>query len=295
MPTTTAFGPQSGSHSNDTPKRSIARSVAEERKWLKRGLREAVLFRDERANGTGTRSSKTERSFLFQHPLLTPDGEDLLFRRLRYLNGRQEHHHRRQLTSRSRVRRNLHLRALDAASRLIEETRDLLVKANLRLVSSAARKYVSEALDFDELFSEASVILLKAIDLFDPERGFRFSTYYVNAVMRHLHKLARNRSRRSQEVFAAEGEFLSQLATTSTDELEIADEIIAGTQFKERAEKTLSHRHYAVIALRCGLDGVESHSFAAIGDDLGVSKERARQLFNEAIDRLREECSQVRA
>ena len=294
MPTAVVLKvPNTGPKHGQT-RRISARSVGDLRKRLKRGLRETTLFRNEAVDATEKRA-RTERSFLFQHPLLTLEGEDLIFRWLRYLQGRMEYHHRRQLTSVARSRRNLHLRAFNAASRLIEETRDLLVKANLRLASSAARKYVSDVLEFDELFSEASVILLKAIDLFDPERGFRFSTYYINAAMRHLHKVARQRSSRTLDVFAAESDLLAQLATISTDELELEEEILARSQFRQRAEQALSHRHFAVIAMRCGFDGAEGHSFAAIGDDLGVSKERARQLFNEAIDRLREECVETKA
>jgi len=263
-----------------------------ERQTLKRIARTMQLFQVDPAQGHSSDRSRTDRSFLFEHPLLTRDGEDFFFRQLRYLRQRHRQHQEAAATCTDSDRQARHQHALSIAERLIAEIRDVLVRSNLRLASAAARKYVSDSLSFDELFSDATMILLKAIDLFDTERGFRFSTYYVNAAMRHLHKLRLAAQTRHFETVSAEPEYLSQLASsTTTDEIEHREELAESMAMQQRARTVLSNRHYVVMAMRCGLDGIEGkQSFAAIGDDLGVSKERARQLFNEAIDRLRSEC-----
>ena len=57
------------------------------------------------------------------------------------------------------------------------EARRALIEANYRLVISIAKKYYRPGQDFDDLIQESSTGLLKAVDRFDPELGFKFSTY----------------------------------------------------------------------------------------------------------------------
>merc|ERR1719498_2132444 len=59
----------------------------------------------------------------------------------------------------------------------IQDAKQLLVAANLRLVVSIAKKYINQGMNLQDLIQEGSLGLIKAAEKFDPSRGFRLSTY----------------------------------------------------------------------------------------------------------------------
>lgn len=69
--------------------------------------------------------------------------------------------------------------------------RDEMIRSNLRLAISIAKKYQNMGIDFDDLIQESNIGLLKALERFDYRRGFKFSTYATywikQSVIRHLH------------------------------------------------------------------------------------------------------------
>ncbi len=58
-----------------------------------------------------------------------------------------------------------------------QAARDLMIQSNLRLVVSYAKNYINRGLSFQDLIQEGNIGLMRAVDKFDPDRGFRFSTY----------------------------------------------------------------------------------------------------------------------
>ena len=57
------------------------------------------------------------------------------------------------------------------------KSRRRLIEKNLRLVIGAAKKYRGQGLAFEDLIQEGNIGLMRAVDKFDPDRGYRFSTY----------------------------------------------------------------------------------------------------------------------
>src|SRR5262249_38814077 len=64
------------------------------------------------------------------------------------------------------------------------ETKNAIVRANLRLVVSVARKHVRAGLNLMELISDGNITLMRAVEGFDIHRGYRFSTYATLALMK---------------------------------------------------------------------------------------------------------------
>src|SRR5205823_6521004 len=84
-----------------------------------------------------------------------------------------------------------HCRAtdLDRIERLQEEAlavKNQIIRANLRLVVSIAKKYVGPSNNFFELVSDGNMSLIRAVEKFDASRGFKFSTYASWAIMKNF-------------------------------------------------------------------------------------------------------------
>ena len=65
-------------------------------------------------------------------------------------------------------------------------TKNQIIRANLRLVVSIAKRYVGPTQDFFELVSDGNISLLRAVDKFDFSRGNKFSTYATWAIMKNF-------------------------------------------------------------------------------------------------------------
>ena len=75
------------------------------------------------------------------------------------------------------------------------EARDLFIKSNLRLVASIARQYKGKGLPFLDLVQEGNIGLMKAIEGFDPEKGYRFSTYAYSRINQVICRAIAEKSR----------------------------------------------------------------------------------------------------
>ena len=76
-----------------------------------------------------------------------------------------------------------------------DSARRKLVEANMRLVCNMAKNYHTHAIPFEDLVQEGAIGLMRAIDRFDPERGWRFSTYAVFWIRQAIGKAMLDRSR----------------------------------------------------------------------------------------------------
>ena len=249
------------------------------------------LYKDEEPI-TGTLNSENFAASLLsavrQSRLLTFDGEQLLFKRLNFLRFRANAIRLTINPKRPAKKKVLEMeRLLDEAASVREE----LTRANLRLVISIAGKLSMSHDEFDEFVAEGNGILLYAIDKFDYARGYRFSTYATHAVQRHLYRFIERRKKRASREFAREPDLMVNDVMVDANPDKLAEDEVkqAVAAVIAKIDQTLDDRERFIVRGRFGLDGTgEGKTYSNLGEQLGLSKERVRQLLLRAIEKLGE-------
>ena len=176
-----------------------------------------------------------------------------------------------------------------------KSVRDHIIHANMRLVISIVKKYVSPTVSFDELLSDGIMILMNSVEKFDYDRGFRFSTYAYRSIARNAYQQVMQRQKqlsRFQDVAETTIEgALEDSGTASMDEKTWETLSGALNQFLQKLDK----RERLIVEARYALGKhLKKQTFQSIADKLGVSKERVRQLEQRAVSKLRAMANQVR-
>ena len=225
---------------------------------------------------------------LYRVPLLTPLQEVYSFRRMNYLL-----HRANQLRSRLDPDRP-DVSAMDRIETKLGDAlriRNDIVRANLRLIVALARRLTDDTSTFDDLVAEGHLPLIRAVELFDVDKGFRFSTYATWAVRNNLHRHGPNIRKRRRRFPTGQDVVFDAAADAGgsllRDLLNDADRREQTTMFLDELEP----RDRVVVEARFGLgDEPRPHRFREIGERLNLSTERVRQLFLRSMDRLREDA-----
>lgn len=215
--------------------------------------------------------------------------EVLLFERLNYARMRlmqllQAHTQKQMPTDK--------LRELIAWAHRATMARGQIAQANIPLVLAMAKRTRLNGLDFNELVSEGNFALLRSVDKFDCSRGYKFSTYACRAILKSFSRVA-IRTSRYRGRFPTEfdptlekSDFVDRKRDgVETDCVEELREILT----QNRA--ALNDIEQTVIKKRFALDDndpqAKPKTLEQVGELIGVTKERVRQIQNKALQKIR--------
>lgn len=258
----------------------------EERKHWRRVLKPAKA-RDATIAKQPRSSARMQPQFetLCSAPLLKVEEERELFRDMNYLKYRANCLRSTLNASRPSVRK---LDGIAAALSRADEIRNELIAANTRLIVSIAKKFANDANSFDDLLSDGLTSLMNAVEKFNYDRGFRFSTYATMVVRRALYRSMEKGQKTKTRFTTGHAETIDQEQHEyAVDSFSFNEVIRLNDQLAEMISR-LDDRENLIVRARFGFEdlGVKA-TFANIGKRLGISKERVRQLEMRAMNKLR--------
>ena len=217
-------------------------------------------------------------------PLLSREQEVHLFRKMNYLKSLANQLRDQVEPCRARTA------DLDAIERLQEEAlavKNQIIRANLRLVVSIAKRHVGPSNNFFELVSDGNMSLIRAVEKFDFARGNKFSTYASWAIMKNFARTIPEENDRRDRFVTGHEEMFEAAADTRIDEHEYESAQKRNQEAVKGMLGRLDDRERRIIVSRYGINGASEQTLEQLGRELGITKERVRQIESRARDKLR--------
>ena len=230
---------------------------------------------------------------LYEVPLLTREQEIHLFRKMNYLKFKASVLRASTILSPSETVR------MDRIEELYQESvaiRNQIIRANLRLVVSISKRHWNRVTDFFELVSDGNVSLIRAVEKYDFSRGNRFSTYASWAIIMNFARTLPTEFRYRDHYRTGCPELFGNIEDVSPDKL---NHELRQTRLESLVARLLGHldeRERQIITGRFGLrQDQKPLKLRQLGEVMGVTKERVRQLQCRAMVKLRKAAEEDRS
>jgi RNA polymerase sigma factor (sigma-70 family) len=245
---------------------------------------DAEAYEAQRAKMKAPKDVPPELAPLYEVPLLNKEQEQHLFRQMNFLKHkawklREQIDPKHARTQDLEKFRDLHRQA--------QQVKERLINCNMRLVVSVAKRHAQPHENFFELLSDGNMSLIRAVDKFDFSRGNKFSTYATWAIMKNFARsIPGERHHRERFVTGHEEMFEATADKRSSEHEQLAHQEQSANRVNHLLE-ALEPRLRQIIRMRAGLDNSEGMTLEEIGQVIGVTKERVRQLNVRAMNQLR--------
>ena len=187
---------------------------------------------------------------------------------------------------------------MDRIEKLYDESvaaKNQIIRANLRLVVSIAKRYVGPLGDFFEFVSDGNISLIRAVEKFDVSRGIKFSTYASWAIMKNFARTIPDVLRHRGRFCTSHSEMFSTVEDAREDHYEQESAQIQRESHVQGVLKRLDERERQIVTSRFGLTrGQEPLTLKQVGAAMGVTKERVRQIQCRAMSKLRKAAEEDR-
>jgi len=252
-------------------------------------------YEDKRRSLRAPKDVPPELASLYEVPLLNKEQEQHLFRKMNYLKYKASQLRRRlrkddetnDLVDPAKVRIQ-DLNRIEELQKQANEIKDQLINANMRLVVSIAKRHSGQAENFFELLSDGNMSLIRAVEKFDFGRGFKFSTYASWAIMKNFARSIPEEQHRRERYVTGHDELFDVSPDQRTDEQDLLASAEQASKRVNRLLEYLDPREQQIIRMRAGLDdNARPMTLEEIGQRMGITKERVRQLNVRIMNKLR--------
>ncbi|MBM84001.1 MAG: RNA polymerase subunit sigma-70 [Planctomycetaceae bacterium] len=222
---------------------------------------------------------------LYSIPLLTREEEAYYFRKMNFLKHKAA---KLQEEGRSTGMKSDQMEKIEALLDQAQEVKNFLIRSNLRLVVSIAKRHIKPNTNFFEVVSDGNMSLIRAIEKFDYSKGNKFSTYSTWAIMKNFARSIPAEHTRLDRFRTGIEEVFNNSSDNRANHFH---EEIVNQEQNQLIMGILDHlddREKDIILFRYGLNtDAEPQTLEQVGNHFGVTKERIRQLEQRALKKMR--------
>ncbi len=230
---------------------------------------------------------------LYDVALLTREQEYHLFRQMNYYKHKASR--LRDELSSATCNKTAIIEQINTLYEAAVLVKNKIVQSNLRLVVSIAKRHVASTDDFFGLVSDGNMSLIRAAEKFDYSRGNKFSTYASWAIMKNFARTIPSEFKHRDRFRTTTEELFMSRQDERIDPY--IEESVQKTRQRELSKilNRLDEREQKIITARFGLGrGSEPLTLKEVGEEMGVTKERIRQLEARALTKLREAADEAK-
>lgn len=173
-----------------------------------------------------------------------------------------------------------------------------LIEHNMRLVAHVAKKYYSPNEDTEDLLSIGTIGLLKAVNTYDPQKGYKLVTYAARCIDNELLMYFRGRKKQAKDVSLyepigrdKEGNQIRLYDVLEREPVDIAEQMDRTQnirKLKQLLPQVLDQREFEIICKRYGLGREQHMTQKEIANTMGISRSYVSRIEKKALEKLRE-------